>query len=410
MAASDFFAKQGWTGVSLDSTFGTTGTIQHAAVDPNASSITPARAVIPIKDERTRPWYAVAPILGPKSATAKVAIHMRPPTARLANGVVGTDNYLSVMLKAIMGGESRGEGSIVATGTSATVFVVDAGDGPQFTAGAWVAVDIGGTLEARRVTSVATDTVTVRPAFSAAPSIGAVVINSSTFYLTSTNTQSVTLQHAKANDTNFSWTAVGGTGNVSFGFDTNKLVQAVFDLKFPRWTFGAIAAQSPAITVAEFSETLASHMLANQAYTYLFPASVTTVPTHYPFEQGGVEYSVACGNEHIMEMGGQLENAVGVVRMPDRDAHRIKTKVRADSQWEAVFTAGTLYSIMTIIPTGSGTTKRFVVFDAPSCVLVEQPTYEGDRLTTNLVWQPIEDTITAGSTQTASSPVKVAVI
>ncbi len=410
MSASDFFAGQGYTAIAIESPFGTISSVLQASVDPTQSSITPSRAVVPIKDERTRAWQALSPLLGPLSATAKIAMDLRPPTAQLDTAASPASTYIS-WLQAIMGGEAHGAGSLVATATSASQFIVTAGQGSRFTIGSWCAVGInGGTLEARRITNISTDTITVCPAFSASTVIGDLVMNSYTWYLTPTNTQSVGLQRAMVNDTGFAWTARGGTGNVSFGFDSTKIVQAIFDLKFASWEFGAIASHTPAITISAFTETLASQMLAFQAQTYLWPSATTTVPTHYPFEPGGVEYSVACGNEHIMELGGSLQNAVGVVRKPDRDGHRVKTKVRADSQWQTVFTAQTLYSVMTIIPIGTGSTRRFVIFDAPSCVLVEQPQYSGDILKTDLVWMPKEDTTTTGVGNCALSPIRVAVI
>lgn len=83
------------------------------------------------------------------------------------------------VLECILGGyQSPGAGSLVASGASTTGCVVTTGQGSRFTPGGVIWVTVNGVLEPTKVKTVSGDTLTFAWALSAAPSVGAVILNS----------------------------------------------------------------------------------------------------------------------------------------------------------------------------------------------------------------------------------------
>jgi hypothetical protein len=95
---------------------------------------------------------------------------------------------LFLMLKTIMGGSvtpsNPAASTLVAAGSTATVVNVTAGHGSRFVAGGAIAVTISGALEVREVLSVSTDAVSVKQAFSTAPTAGQAIKGCITVYMT----------------------------------------------------------------------------------------------------------------------------------------------------------------------------------------------------------------------------------
>lgn len=103
----------------------------------------------------------------------------------IANGVTTTKDGMSKVLEKCIGSYRTGEGSVVATGTSETEFIVDAGDGAQMLAAQLVLVETAAG-SARYTPFVvgtrSTDTLTGLVDLPAAPAVGAKVLNTQMIY------------------------------------------------------------------------------------------------------------------------------------------------------------------------------------------------------------------------------------
>ncbi len=400
MSASHFFSKQGVTKVAIESTYGTAAvTTLQAAVDVDQSDLTFAQGSVTPMDESIRAWKTAAPIVGPKSGTGKMVLELRPQLLQAVTGVTPTDNYVSQFLEAIMGGRIANPGSLgVSAGSSATALVVTAAGGASFRRGTWLGAEISSALEYARVKEIATDTITPVPSLSGAVTNGGIVVNSDSFYLSPTNTKSLTIQHAKVNDTNWAWTATGCTGDLEIMVDSNKLLQFGVSLRFPSWTKSTAAAASPVVsTTTLFTETLATQMLVSAPMTCLLQGITTLTKVHYPIEVSGFKLNLGgLGNTHIAQLGGGVQNTTGVVRLPGREAFSLELTVPADTQFDTGFTAGTAYAITLQVLSGSGTTQRACIIDCPTAVLVETPGAgnAGDgRFVTKLKFKLMENSI-----------------
>lgn len=161
---------------------------------------------------------------------------------------------LGMLLKNVMGGESLAMGSAVASAPTTTGFVATATQGSRFSAGTAVAVpNAAGTLEARELKTVSTDTLTTKLAFSAAPSVAAIAYRSATYYLTedpNTSFQFV-LEGAEADDR---WVLQGmQCTSLKFEFPPGQLPKITFEFTGTTWAnlgSGSIAVASYVNSVA----------------------------------------------------------------------------------------------------------------------------------------------------------------
>ncbi len=412
MSSSDFYGIQSSTTVGIESTFGTAAPSPlRAAMTGEGFAIERTRQVEKVNDERTRAFAHVDPILGPKSATCKMPLHVRPASSQYDTAATPATHYLQQVMKGLMGGHVGNAGAVTKnSSTASNIDTTTGGHGLRFTEGQTIGVEVGGALEWTRITAISTDALSIKPSLSTTPTTGGVIINGDFFYLTPTNTQSLTFAHAKINDSNFSWQLVGCTGDLEFALDANKLVTCTADLKSPNWTFTSAAGQSPAVAVTAFTETLAAQMLGFQTICW-FQAVSTTTRVHVPVEVGGFSMKMNLGNEHIMEQGGSIQNAVGVIRKPMRPAATVTIKLRADTAYETAFTARTAYSLFMIVPSGSGTTARAISFAFPNVRICAQPEYSGDRMVVTLQLECFEPSdMSAVVTNPAMSPVAITLL
>lgn len=124
-------------------------------------------------------------VLGPYSWTLSATISLAPTGTGATNGVAAVQGAIGKLLATSMGGERLGTGDLVSDASPA-VDNFDVATGARFTAGsALAATPAGGTgWEAREIESVATNLVTLKHALSGAPSNGATILNSASYFLT----------------------------------------------------------------------------------------------------------------------------------------------------------------------------------------------------------------------------------
>jgi hypothetical protein len=152
-------------------------------------------------------------VLGPRAGTMTVTV----PLAR--TGILADTSTPSVdsdqsaiirMLKSGFGGyDGDNQGSTSAVGSTASVINVQAGHGSRFFAGGAMGwVNPAGILEMREVEGVATDAVTVKHAFSAAPSNTNPIYNATTIYINEASPTSVQFR-AIGKDADDAWAICG---------------------------------------------------------------------------------------------------------------------------------------------------------------------------------------------------------
>lgn len=178
-------------------------------------------------------------VLGKRSATLTFTMNLAPTGVVANNGVTSVTSGLGLMLKAIMGGEDLGEGSIAAAGSTASVINVSAGDGVNWESGnamGWV--NSSGVLEVREVESRSTDAITLKRAFSGSPATSDPLYNFATYYMTAAPSQSLAMI-VEGLESDDRWLLTGGQceGGMSLAFDPTgaQLPRVTFNMTFARW-------------------------------------------------------------------------------------------------------------------------------------------------------------------------------
>lgn len=125
-------------------------------------------------------------VLGKRKATLTFTMNLAPTGIVASNGVTSVTSALGLILKAVMGGEQLGEGSVAAAGSTSSVINVSAGDGAQWAnAGQLMGwTNSAGVVEWREVESRSTDAITLKRAFSGTPSTSNPLYNAATYYMT----------------------------------------------------------------------------------------------------------------------------------------------------------------------------------------------------------------------------------
>ncbi len=393
MSQVNYPTRLGSTFFAIESTHGTTpGTTR---VFPNEiPKIKTKRTQLKVTAESARAHAHQKNILGLESGEASMEFDLRVATTQLNAAATPATPSLGLVLKALLGGEASGAGSTIASAVDGDTFDVGAGHGVRFKIGTWIAVDVAGTLEAARVINVATDTLTVWPALSGTPATSAVVYNSYTYYLTSANAQSCSLQHAKAAAaaTAFQWTLAGGTGNVELKAERDSILQLLVSMMFAQHT--GPSAQSVVVTVG--TDTM-SAPIACVGATTLVQTPATTTRVHYPTEAHS--WKIDGGMQIVPQTGGTVQGTTGVMRVPARPAATASFKHAADTAIKDFHDASTTLSFVAIFPVSTLLAKRYVVIDIPAGFISDEPDYT-DTDGRGTVEYPVE-ALEDGSTTTS---------
>lgn len=138
----------------------------------------------PQQDVQSRMEYREE-VLGKRSATIAFTCNFAPTGTAATTAQTSVTGALGLLLKAVMGGETKAAGSTASTGSTTSVINVQTGHGSRWASGgAMGRVNTAGQLEVREVESVATDAVTLKQGFSAAPSSTNKLYNCVTYSMT----------------------------------------------------------------------------------------------------------------------------------------------------------------------------------------------------------------------------------
>lgn len=385
--------------IGLESTFGTTPTMTR--MYPIAGTMTweLVQKEVENEDERVNKWDYLDPVRGTQDGTLKFDYAIRPNSAQLNTTTAPTTTHpLSQLCYAVFGGRQTNTGSNVGAGATTGSVPVDASS--RFAIGQWALFPLASGLEPGRITNISASSLIVFPALSAAPVSGSACVNMDNFFPSETDTNSLTIQHAKADDTNLQWTFNGCVGDIEIKSERNDIVKLSANLKVASWVTG-----SQSISTAVVADSMASPMVCKGATTIL-QAITNGTRTHYPIES----FAVKCNfdNDFVPELGG-VEGKTQAFRVGGtRMFCEATVKFTADiAQADANWYNQTKLQFTVMVPVGSGTSKRWIVIDMPTCVPVNKPKSEdtnGRWTHTVTLRGKINQIISSPSTDLARSP------
>jgi hypothetical protein len=361
--------------VGLESSFGTLPTMYRAFPITGSFAPTISQTELDVNDESIYIHDYKDPVKGLKEGGANFGYYIRPSSDQLSAGGVDTVPLYNC-LAAVFGGLAYGAGSTTAS-VSTTVSATLA-SAAGIVEGQWVLPTVGGTTEPCRVGSKAVETLTWDLQPSATPTAAsAACLGMYNFYPSDTNTRSLYIQHANANEsTNEKYSFSGCTGDVGLKFDRNGLLQADFSFKANNWS----CPSSDTIAVTVGTDTMGSPFAMKDATVILQPKATIT-RTQYEIAPG-FSAKLNFGNEHTPVLGGTAgtlgaNGFAGRLRTGQRLFAETTLKVYADATDTATilsyWTSRTALQFVVMIPSGSGSTKRWCVLDMPHCIVVGRP-------------------------------------
>lgn len=190
---------------------------------------------------------------GKKSATLSFSMLAAPTGVPAGDGVTAVQGAFGKVLKATMGGEHLGTGTTFASGSTATVVNVTSAAG--LIEGAYIGwVNAAGVMEYRGIKTIASNVVTLKRAFSAAPAQTDVCYATATYYFTEDPIENLQflVEGAESDDR---WLLTGGqaVGGVTFAIDPNgeALPTVTVNLQFADWLTSAETAATVTGALAE---------------------------------------------------------------------------------------------------------------------------------------------------------------
>lgn len=411
MAEKVIISRTGRTKVGIETTFGTVAGTMVDVYPESGTLFEFRRKPIKLNDERPTKFAAQKDAQGPQEWVGKLKFDLKPAGTQLNAAATAATPPQGVLAKALWGGEASGAGSTVGASATTTSVPVGTGHGSRFAVGTWVAIGVAGVLYPRKVTAIATDTLTVFPALPAGPASGQLVINSYTYYPTQSDVQSISVQLAKMNAANTSdydqqWEGRGGTGDLSISLVMADKATMECDLRGAAWTGPST---SPSLLPASAAaETMGAPWVLGSA-TVLWQPIATSTAVHCPIRKLDLKFQG--GMIHNEEFGG-VEGRTGIERVGSDYTFVTATIEKLyDPVYEGYFTAQDSLFFAVFVPFGSGTTQRFLVLEIPTCYHTQkpQPTDSSGVVVNKHELSGLEDaTITTPATDLARAPVRMA--
>jgi hypothetical protein len=398
MSQVNIATKAGATYIGRESTYATLPTV-YRCFPVGTPVLKPNQASLAHEGEREHLHEHLQPIQGLKDGEGELKFHLRPDGTQLnAAATPSVTPPDLIALAAGLGGEVYDAGgTVAAAGSSSTAIVLGAGEGANFAAGCWGAVESGGALYPFRTTTVATETLTPWPSLGVTPtSTTGVCINSYTYFPTQANTASVYVQHAKSQDpTVHKWAFAGGRVALSFDLKRGEVITYGAAIKFATWD------RTPADTIAvtSASDTARPPVAMRNATSYV-QTGATLTRVHYAVRSIELAMLADGGLIHVPELGG-TEGTNGVFRTGGRPFATAKVRVTTDDDFWTKYEAQTYFSIVVIVPIAgaTGLLRRFVVIDLPKVLQTAPPqeAEEGGALCMDLTLELFQDDVTTSA-------------
>lgn len=373
MAQQNVIAREHYTRVALETTFGVTpsGSYPEALTEivPQHDALhidNLAVEMLEVNDARARRNDAIQPVQGLEMQSKVEATFYAkavPSTNVLtASGTVGSLSQC-IPFRHAFGAEHMDVGTTVATGSSSTVF--DVASAATLKKGTMIAVTVSGVPEWTKITNISTDTVTVFPPLSGTPANGAVVRNLRTYAPAESHTSSMTFQFAFSGSSTAQYTVNGVACNMKIATTLGQLVTYALDGTGARFT----GPTDQSITASVVTDDMRAPFVFKGASVLL--ASTVARGTTLPCDS--VEVELPNQWQQVRDPGG-IETVNSVVNVAGRPrAATAKFRFRFDSDVPAAFLAETGYSMWLVIPQGTGTSQQFFIVEMGNCKIVGRP-------------------------------------
>lgn len=187
-------------------------------------------------------------VRGKKGATLRFTTPLAPTGTAAGNSTAAVQSALGLLLSIVMGGEDLGTGSLFSSGWTAVTGDVTSGTGfTKGTALGWT--NSAGVYEMRPLKNVSSNTLTLKLAFSAAPSNTNPAYSCASYYMTSDPDQSLQFV-VRGLESQDEFVLMGGQlDSLSLNLPIDGTIPtATFAFKFVKWIYGADAAGSASLT------------------------------------------------------------------------------------------------------------------------------------------------------------------
>lgn len=262
---------------------GSAGSFTYVPIRENSASITltrdtldPQQLVQHIDEYRKE-------VLGKRSATLSFTMNLAPTGVAANTSTSSATGALGTLLKAVMGGEQKGQGSTSAAGSTATVINVQTGHGSRFSVGGALGwVNASSVLEVREIESISTDAITLKHALSGSPASTNNIFNVATYYMTANPSESLQfiVEGLESDDR---WLLMGGqaVGGMTVALDvTGAALPAVtFNFTFANWKDSGETSSSLTGTLATASYTNYSPIVGEAGDFRVFTVGASTLTT-----------------------------------------------------------------------------------------------------------------------------------
>ncbi len=176
-------------------------------------------------------------VLGKKAWSLTFDVPFAPSGVAVTSGVTATGGYLGRILKAIMRGERLGGGATLATWASSATG--DVATGSKFQAGGLIQwADTAGTVHAREIESVTSNTITLKIGLPGAPATGDTAGGGATYYWTQDPDTSLQFI-VEGYELQDRWLCMGGQGTFTMTLPLDGTIPTVqFQITGTSWLEG----------------------------------------------------------------------------------------------------------------------------------------------------------------------------
>jgi hypothetical protein len=246
--------------------------------------------------------------------------------------------------------------------------VVNFTSASNFAAGQWCCIETANGLEPARIESFATAAATLNPCLSTTPSTAGVVANLVNLYPTPgvDSCGSVTLEHTKQSVVTNQIRLLGCIGDLEWVIAQNDALKCTVSARAASWERGSLS-----LAVTAGSDTGGTPIALADGAKFLLQAVATATPTHVPFEEISIKTSL--GLDHIPDMGGAIQGTAGIMRVGERMFCEWTVTLRTDEAQMTAWAAQTALQAALMVSRGTGTSKQWVVWHMPKCIIEGKP-------------------------------------
>lgn len=394
MAQQNIIAREHYTRVAIETTFGTTpsGSYPEALTEivPHHGALhidNLATEMLEVNDARARRNDATQPVHGLEIASkVEMTCYVKAvPSGNVltAANAVGSLSQ-RIPFRHCFGVEHAELGTTVATGSSTTVF--DVASAATLKKGSIIGVTVSGVVEWTKITNIATATVTVFPPLSGTPANGAAVRNFYCYAPAESHTSSMTMQFAFTGSSSAQYTVNGVACSMKITEQFGQLITYALDGQAASYT--GPTAQS--ITSSTVTDDMGAPFVMKGATVLL----ASTVARGTTFVCHSVEVDLPNQWQQVRDPGG-VETVNSMVNVAGRPrAATAKLRLRFDSDWPAAFIAETGHTLWIVAPKGaSGASQQFFIIEMGNCKLISRPkeVKEGELMFLDIELQALMD-------------------